>query len=493
MKNHEILLDVIGDADESLIPGLRQAPKPHRGILRAAIGGICAAAVICGILLFPKGRQPAVQDSLPDASSVISGAPKGMLLAEAAYPVLPPYPDQTAYDNREDFSRDLETWLEANRALRAQPAGYRDGFDRFFLRSAEVFLDGCETENRIYSPLSLFTALGMTAEITNGNSRQQILDVLAQDDIGALRANAKAIWQANYTNDEAAKCILASSLWLNQEIRFRQDTVQSIADTYYASVFRGDPASDEYSRMMQEWISAQTDGLLDDMLPDLKMDTETVLSLAATVNYSGKWAGRFNPQKTAAGTFHAPGGERRCDFMHAEQSMHYIRGEHFLSVSLFLNSNGYMRLILPDEGFSPGSLLQSEAFTEFLCRDDTEAKQKFAIVSLAVPKFDVSSGIRLKEGMQALGITDVFDDMRADFSPLTGSTGGIILSSAEQDARVVIDEEGCKAAAVTVISAAATSMPSEQIDFVLDRPFIFEIMSASGMPLFVGAVNDPVQ
>ncbi len=33
----------------------------------------------------------------------------------------------------------------------------------------------------------------------------------------------------------------------------------------------------------------------------------------------------------------------------------------------------------------------------------------------------------------------------------------------------------------------------DHVEFTLDRPFIFEIMSETGLPLFVGIVNNPVQ
>lgn len=59
--------------------------------------------------------------------------------------------------------------------------------------------------------------------------------------------------------------------------------------------------------------------------------------------------------------------------------------------------------------------------------------------------------------------------------------------------RVTTDEEGVEAAAYTVFSLSATSageMP-EELDFVLDRPFLFAITGQDGLPLFVGAVNHP--
>ncbi len=45
------------------------------------------------------------------------------------------------------------------------------------------FLAGQTEENRVYSPLSLYMALAMLAELTDGNSRQQVLDLLDVPDL----------------------------------------------------------------------------------------------------------------------------------------------------------------------------------------------------------------------------------------------------------------------------------------------------------------------
>ena len=55
------------------------------------------------------------------------------------------------------------------------------------------------------------------------------------------------------------------------------------------------------------------------------------------------------------------------------------------------------------------------------------------------------------------------------------------------------DEEGVKAAAYTaeLLYGSAMLPPDEKMDFVLDRPFMFVIRSAEGIPLFVGIVERP--
>ena len=67
------------------------------------------------------------------------------------------------------------------------------------------------------------------------------------------------------------------------------------------------------------------------------------------------------------------------------------------------------------------------------------------------------------------------------------------LTGVNQAARVIIDEQGVKAASYLEFPGAGAAMPPEEIiDFILDRPFVFVIADTqTGIPLFTGVVNEP--
>ena len=97
-----------------------------------------------------------------------------------------------------------------------------------------------------------------------------------------------------------------------------------------------------------------------------------------------------------------------------------------------------------------------------------------------------------ENALRALGVTDVFDAGKADFSPLTDKADAIFLSQAKHAARVTIDEEGVVAAAYTVMVACGAALPpDERVEFTLDRPFLFAVTGESGEILFAGIVNTP--
>ena len=115
---------------------------------------------------------------------------------------------------------------------------------------------------------------------------------------------------------------------------------------------------------------------------------------------------------------------------------------------------------------------------------------KYLKVNLSLPKFDAVSDINLIDGLKELGVIDIFDARTADFTPLCPEEEGIFLSQAKHAARVKVDEQGIEAAAYTVMMAAGSAMPpDEEVDLVVDRPFLFVITSRTGLPLFAGVVN----
>lgn len=471
----EDIFDGVTDIRDDLIGGAKRAPKQRRRLpikkrWLGAVAAVLVVAIVAGLLLRPGGGLSACA------------------IAEAKYPRMAPYPDEP------DNGIAYDAWRNDVNAQR-RDLGDISPLQAFFGRSAQTFLTGAPGENRVYSPLNVYMALSMLAQITGGESREQLLTLLGSDSMDALRRQAKDVWNANYRDDGALTSILAGSLWLDQDIRFDQDTMDILARDFYASSYRGKMGSEEFNKALQSWLNEQTGGLLEEQVRNIELDSDTILALAATVYFKAKWEVEFSKSDTAPRTFHTPAGDVETDFMHQKDGQNYYWGEKFSAVSQSFETGGEMWFLLPDEGVSPETLLADAEAMDFLFtaeRQKWEA-QKRLTVNKAIPKFDVSSQFDLREGLRALGVTDVFDPARADFSPMTTDAAvPISLSEVDHAARVVIDEEGCTAAAFTVMVMLGSWVPpKEEVDFVLDRPFLFCITGDSGLPLFVGIVNYP--
>ena len=117
---------------------------------------------------------------------------------------------------------------------------------------------------------------------------------------------------------------------------------------------------------------------------------------------------------------------------------------------------------------------------------------KYYTLHVEIPKFDVNSDLDLVKTLQALGVTDVFSFEEADFSQIFTDNTPAAVSEVQHSGRVKIDEEGCEAAAFTVIMLEkAMYAQQDKAEFILDRPFLFAVKGSSGAPLFTGIVNEP--
>ena len=419
------------------------------------------------------------------------GGANAFAIAEASYPESAPYPDETKYFGAK-FDTVYDAWSAERRARNAAATSASGAMDEYLRAALPALLAAGNGENAVCSPVSVYMALSMLAEITDGESRAQLLSLLGADSINTLRKTAGEVWAANYQNDGAVTSILADSLWLSDGLDYHSGTLARLADSYYASAYRGEMGSEAFNEALRSWINEQTGGLLKESAGGLSLPPETVIALASTIYFRAKWGSEFSKSQTADGVFHAPDSDVTHEFMHETMESTYYAADNFAAVGKYLEGSGTMWFLLPDEGVTPEDILADGSAVDFLLSQEN-AESKYMTIDFAVPKFDVSADTELSGALSSLGVTDVFDADTADFSPLMDNTDGIFLSQAKHAARVAIDEEGVIAAAYTVMAAAGAAMPpDERVDFTLDRPFLFAVTGGSGAVLFAGIVNTPV-
>ncbi len=423
--------------------------------------------------------------------------------------VSPEIAECAQYPKEEDFEDgkggiDWDAWSEAQDAWyeeygKRSSAGTSVGgtIAPYFEDMIPALYEACEEPNFTASPSNIYIALAMLAELTEGESRAQILRALHIDSIEAARQSASLLWYANHTDDGVVKSLPAASVWVNSKADVKRAVLADLAEYYYASVWQGDPEDKNFSRAFKEWLDEQTGGLLKDRIESLEdFKKEMIVTLATTIYYKAPWRDEFPEFRTEKDIFHAEETDVTVDFMNCGSRDYVFRGSGFTAVRKTLVGNGTMWFILPDEGKDPGDILTNGAVTDFFMKrivspeSSYDGLQEYQI-ELSVPKFDVAATIDLSKVMEALGIVDVFYSDKADFSPLTDSEACV--SSATHSARVKIDEQGVEAAAFTVIMVDEMAFmdPPPVYEFKCDRPFVFAIEGQDGLPLFIGTVEQP--
>ena len=163
--------------------------------------------------------------------------------------------------------------------------------------------------------------------------------------------------------------------------------------------------------------------------------------------------------------------------------------EHFQAVGLSLVDSGTMYFFLPKEGYKAQDIAADLQMIK-ICMEPVSVESNSALVHLTVPKFNDSAKINLLECLKNIGITDVLSDKQADFTPLTKEVENIYVSRAEHAAMVKIDEEGITGAAYTAFMMKSAGIIQNQVDFIIDRPFVFAVAAPDGSILFTGVIQN---
>ena len=168
MRGREFL-EKLGFVDPKLVEEAGRRPRrARRRLWLGAAAAVLVLAFTASALLWPRGSG-----ETPDPMGGVEA------VALAAYPEMAPYPDENAFAGEDGafdsdgFMEVFRAWRESQQAQLEQGADYAGSLSDFYAAALPVFLTGEEGENRVFSPLNVYFALGMLAELTDGESRGQ--------------------------------------------------------------------------------------------------------------------------------------------------------------------------------------------------------------------------------------------------------------------------------------------------------------------------------
>ena len=363
-------------------------------------------------------------------------------------------------------------------------------------------------ENIFYSPYSLTAALSFIANGATGETRQEILSALNSDSVETLNEDFKnfhEVMKKNYTGDRILK---ESSLFLvNQNFIGRgiNENFQSVAENFYQSKI--DSADFENNlngekKKISDWVAKSTDNFIQNYqaLPT----SETVADFLNVIYFKGKWQMPFQPDMTHEKFFtNFDNSKSKIKMMSQtfKEEIIYFEDEKYKSVELpykILDNKKIvsMYLVLPKDkkNLNIAEDWNAETF-DYKKNFFNAIKNSYVFdgkVFVQIPKLNLDIKNNLIESLKAIGIKKSFSNS-AEFFNIVQDTQ-LKIDQATHQAKVEIDEQGTKAAAVTEISMLEVSAMPPQFrktaEFIADRPFLFVIRDVeSETDLFVGVVN----
>lgn len=388
--------------------------------------------------------------------------------------------------------------FEAQEKLREDnpvDAAFLDELSGFSYRSAAAVLagDGGSATpgeaNENYSPISLYYALAMTRLGAAGDTADEIGAVLGGGDATAAAEQCGHL-QNLLMAGSSADIKLANSVWLREGAEYRQGFIDAVAGNFSASLYTARFGTAGANEAMGNWIAEATEGTI---APQVETQEGMLLSLMSALYFKSEWASPFETGATETGTFHAADGDADASFMEQrlDKPREYRATDAYTRASLGFADGSEMTFVLPAEGVDARALLaDAAALEEAFTAEDTDE----AYITYRVPKFSFDRSYGLIAALQRMGMSAAFDD-RADFSNL--SDVDAYVSSVLQESHIGLDENGVEAAAYTKVDIMEMSaLPDPtlvgELEFNLDRPFLYEVRSPQGAVLFVGMCGSPV-
>lgn len=344
-----------------------------------------------------------------------------------------------------------------------------------------------DSENLIYSPLSLYYALSILAYGTSGDAEAELTALLGCEK-DELPANAEALYRQIYDDNEMGKTQISNSLWVdrNKGITFKDEWINKTSKSFFASVYDVDFNDRDTGDIIGQWISDTTGGQLE---YSFNPDPAQVMNIINSVNFSDQWTDWFDESLTEKDEFtNRDGSKTECDFMNKEEMGSFYKTDDYQMCSLSLKNGGSVTFILPAGDVDPQTLLYDEGvygrIFDWLEYDESRGN---GIVTWKIPKFSYQGDLNLVDALRKLGVNSVFD---TDDSMPDISDDPLFVSSVIQKAKVSVSEKGIEAAAYTEISYCGSAMPTDTCEMILDRPFAFIVTARNNIPIFVGVVNE---
>ena len=395
----------------------------------------------------------------------------------------------------------IQTFLLVSLALTQMATGSRTADTEMVVQGNNAFAldlyarlkdrDG----NLFFSPHSISTALAMTYSGARGGTEKQMAEVLHFDlEQKRLHAAFRELLDQLETEEgqRGYQLSVANALWGQKGYRFLDKFLELTKENYGAGLNEVDfIGSTETARQtINAWVERQPEDKIKELIKPGVLDRLTRLVLTNAIYFKGVWISQFEEEMTRPAPF-TLFSSRKADvpMMHKTADFKYMEAEDFQALELsYVGESLAMTIFLPKEAGGIGAFERSLT-AEKLVRWLSELREQEVIVAL--PKFKVTSEFSLAEVLKSMGMTDVFDEDRADLSGMSGKKD-LFITAVLHKAFVEVNEEGTEAAAATGVVVGLTSAPPSQPIFRADHPFLFMIRDLrSNSILFMGRVMDP--
>jgi serpin B len=329
------------------------------------------------------------------------------------------------------------------------------GLTAFALRLSKKLAEGDNTghKNVAFSPLSIYTTLGLVAAGARGKTLDEILALLGASSPDEVNEFVRGGLAADTTGSGGPLVTFAYGVFHQKRMELMPAYLHTAAESYKAEIravdfvevrtapsffssrrefgycYRNFCVQGDREKIREEingWVAVATSNLIPEILPEGSLLEQTRFVLANAIYFKGTWENRFPEGLTEDLEFHRLGGAAPVDV----PFMTLGRGERKV---FFSYDDGFKVLKLPykatDDGarysmcvFLPHERDGLRAMVDALAAAggsllDHVPKSRSSVREVLLPKFKLSFFCSLVEELKGLGLADAFTE-DADLSCL---------------------------------------------------------------------------
>jgi serpin B len=360
----------------------------------------------------------------------------------------------------------------------------------FSLKLFKKIAENEKNKNVFVSTIGMYYALNIINNGASGATQQEICKVLNYDKNDMERINnfcrrliiGQAITSKDLLFGSSSYMRNATLFVAGKDADINKSFKETLNHNYFAGVINGEIDAERQSTI-DKWCSQQTDGLLNSM--PIRQGDGNSASLFAANYFNGRWIQEFRKNDTKEEPFYG-GTSSTVQMMNKteyEKIFYYAKLDDFSLLNIPYVGGYNILIILPDkvDGLKP--LLQSLEVR--MVRSAVRQSRPYTYVYVKLPKFEVNYEFKAGQYLKSLGISKLFT-YSSELDKIQSQP--MIISDISQRTKVILDEDGTRAAAITSASFATLSedMNKTEAYFYADHPFAYIIEDPFGNYCFMG-------
>lgn len=350
------------------------------------------------------------------------------------------------------------------------------------------------SRNVFFSPLSISSALAMVLMGAKGDTAAQMSQALCLNKGEDVHQGFQSLLTEVNKSDAQYLLRAANRLFGEKTCDFLPAFKESCQKFYQADLeeLAFAEETEECRKHINDWVTEKTEGKISEMLGVGTVGPLTKLVLVNAIYFKGKWNEQFDRKHTRGMPFKTSKEKKTVQMMfkQAKFKMGYIDEVHSQVLELpYVGEELSMAILLPDDNTDLTVVEKALTYEKFRAWTAPE-KMTVEKVQVFLPRLKLEESYDLESFLRSLGMTDAFDESKADFSGMSAEKN-VPVSKVAHKCFVEVNEEGTEAAAATAVVRNSRCSRIEP-RFCADHPFLFFIRHhKTNSILFCGRFSSP--